>query len=102
MLVRAGYVDIIIFLHQDSQECNRNNNTLSDYTKVKVQGVLLKDGSGLASIPTMDFLLKFMKFIDKEQWNICVLIKAYKYRIYPNTNQKKCFLKVFLGCIIFV
>ncbi len=28
--------------------------------------------------------------------------KAYKHRIYPNTNQKKYFLKVFLGCIIFV
>ncbi|WP_183221145.1 helix-turn-helix domain-containing protein, partial [Borreliella yangtzensis] len=27
--------------------------------------------------------------------------KAYKYRIYPNTNQKKYFSKVF-GCVRFL
>ncbi|QMU99816.1 helix-turn-helix domain-containing protein, partial (plasmid) [Borrelia sp. A-FGy1] len=27
--------------------------------------------------------------------------KAYKYRIYPNDSQKKCFSKVF-GCVRFL
>ncbi|MCD2320838.1 replicative DNA helicase [Borreliella burgdorferi] len=55
--------DIVIFLHQEREENIRNNDTLDDSSKVKV--IVAKNRNGPIGTVTMDFIPKFIKFIDR-------------------------------------